>query len=146
MLRRTIILLILLFISAGIFFYFYYSRRYTYIVLPPPEERAGVELPAELYPGEAFDEEELTALLEREIIIKNERFEPMVATILPGGKIIWENRDPFKCKLIGEGWQSPPMRRGDSFSRKFFEVGNFEYYCEFNPKLKGRVVVMSSQM
>jgi plastocyanin len=56
-------------------------------------------------------------------------------TIPVGTTVTWTNRDsvPHTSSAVGRVWESDALFEGQSFSFKFTQVGQFEYFCQFHP-------------
>ena len=68
-------------------------------------------------------------------------FQPVSATVLKGSSVRWVNQDYAKHRVTGVDFISDVLSHGQSYSFKFTETGIYEYADEFNPGLKGRIVV-----
>ena len=64
-------------------------------------------------------------------------------TVRPGTTVIWVNEGNVAHTSTSDSeiWSSPLLSRGESYSRVFNEVGEFPYFCEPHPFMRGVVVV-----
>lgn len=59
----------------------------------------------------------------------------------PGTKITWKNYDDVAHNVIGAGFQSKLLKKGESFSYTFNVPGVYPYYCSVHPNMRGEIVV-----
>ena len=66
-------------------------------------------------------------------------------TVRPGTTVIWVNEGnvPHTSTADNQLWSSPLLSRGESYSRVFNDVGEFPYFCEPHPFMRGVVVVQA---
>jgi plastocyanin len=66
-------------------------------------------------------------------------------TVRPGTTVIWVNEGnvPHTSTADDRLWASPLLSRGESYSRVFNEVGEYPYFCEPHPFMRGVVVVQA---
>lgn len=76
-----------------------------------------------------------------EIVIKGLAFLPEDLTITGGTSVTWINEDPITHSVVGEGFESPQLNQGDSWSHTFDTPGTFDYHCGIHPSMQGQVVV-----
>ncbi len=93
---------------------------------------------------ESFDQElpEADAI----VYIQNYEFHPYTTTISAGQTVGWVNNDSvafiIKGSLAGDSFQSPTLRKGDTFTYTFEDIGVFRYELVTHPWTKGgRIVV-----
>lgn len=88
------------------------------------------------------------------IVQKETKFEPKVVVIPKGGKIFFPNRDSEEHNVF-----SPAVKANEYFGfdlgrygpdktgrhRKFFEVGEFDIYCDIHKEMSAKVKVVPSR-
>ena len=86
--------------------------------------------------GEAVDE----------LIIKDFAYEPVDVKVKVGDTVTWTNQDGASHTVTSV--ESAPVKidsglfgKGESFSYTFTEAGQYDYYCEPHPYMKGTIVV-----
>ncbi len=77
------------------------------------------------------------------VAIKDFRFDPNSITVTRGSKVTWTNQDGTGHTTTSDSglWQSALLRRGESFSFTFDQVGEFGFFCEPHPWMRGKVIV-----
>ncbi len=76
-----------------------------------------------------------------EVAIRGFAFLSSTVRIAPGTIIIWKNYDDVPHSVVGAGFQSPILQKGQTYSHKFTTEGTFAYYCGLHPNMKGEIVV-----
>ncbi len=109
----------------------------------PPTARAGTTEAEAPETGEAGGAGEA-----REVIvvrIAGLEYEPSVVEVAPGTTVRWVNDDPADHTVTSEEAGGPlaseVFNAGGSFEYTFEEPGEFAYFCEVHPFMKGMVVV-----
>lgn len=83
----------------------------------------------------------------------NECFVPYTVTIDVGGEITWTNDDSAAHTVTSGDIEGGPDGKfnsdlflaGKKFSHKFDEAGEFPYFCQVHPWMKGMVVVQGAE-
>jgi len=83
----------------------------------------------------------------------NECFIPDTVTIDVGGEVAWTNDDSAAHTVTSGDIEGGPDGKfnsdlflaGKTFSHKFEEAGNFPYFCQVHPWMKGTVVVQGAE-
>ena len=70
-------------------------------------------------------------------------FVPTTFTIKKGVEVTWTNRDTMEHSVRGNGWSSPVLQPGQSWSRVFNTVGSFDYTCGIHPVMQGTLNVVN---
>ena len=80
---------------------------------------------------------------EIEIKIENYVFVPAEATIAPGTRVTWVNKDdaPHTATSTDDRFSSDGLDTDDKYSFVFREKGDFSYYCALHPHMKGVIKV-----
>ena len=92
--------------------------------------------------------------------VKNVSFEPAKVVIEPGTTVKWVNRDPIdhdvtsgtavagrkarkmeKTKFPDGEFRSRVFGKGKVFEHTFTEEGEYPYFCNLHPVMRGKVVV-----
>lgn len=76
-----------------------------------------------------------------QVSIKDYKFQPDPVTIKKGDTVTWTNMDQASHDVKSGGFESPDMKKGETFSKTFNETGTFDYICEIHPGMKGKVIV-----
>ncbi len=79
--------------------------------------------------------------------ISNYEYLPEKITVKKGTTVTWKNEDIAKHTVtvedgIVEGPKSEFFGKGEEYSYTFNTVGNYPYYCEPHPYMKGSVEVV----
>jgi plastocyanin len=78
------------------------------------------------------------------VTIDNFTFTPATATVSPGTRVVWVNRDDIPHLVVGatnKTIKSPPLDTGDSYAYTFSHAGTYPYFCGIHPMMQGTVVV-----
>jgi plastocyanin len=71
-------------------------------------------------------------------------FRPATLTIAPGDIVVWDNKDmiPHTATSKTSGvFDSGAIASGKSWKHTFKTAGDFPYFCQFHPTMKGSIVV-----
>lgn len=96
--------------------------------------RAGEDFPPE--PGRVV-----------EVEIREFRFQPDTLRVTPGTTVRWINRDAVAHTSTAEdeGWSSPLIGPGETYTRRFGSAGTFNYHCSPHPFMRGVIIVEPSR-
>lgn len=75
------------------------------------------------------------------IIMQNNEFSPEELEVSIGTRVTWINRDNVKHRVSGAEFKSGILNPGQTYSYRFNRLGIFEYSCEFEPGMTGRIIV-----
>jgi len=76
------------------------------------------------------------------ILIKNFVFDPASITVKVGSTVRWENKDSVPHRILfTDGADSTILAPMQSWSRKFDQVGTYDYSCTIHPTMQGTVIV-----
>lgn len=78
------------------------------------------------------------------VTISNFAYSPAKITVKKGTKVTWTNNDSVEHNVIGDDLKElngPLLKKGESYSYTFDQVGEFSYYCGPHPYMKGTVIV-----
>jgi plastocyanin len=80
------------------------------------------------------------------VALRNYSFNPETLHVAAGTTVTWvncepPNIDPHTSHARGGEWTSGYIAPGMTYSRKFQDLGSFEYYCEPHPFMHGVVIV-----
>lgn len=75
------------------------------------------------------------------ISMKNYAFNPAVLNVDAGKTVIWTNNDTASHDISGNGFKSPVMSNGQTYSFTFNTAGTYDYICALHPYMKGRIIV-----
>ena len=85
------------------------------------------------------------------VTIDKLKYQQPEVTIKPGDVVTWENVEAmphnvaFKAGVVGdEKLDGLMMKKGQSYSVRFNEPGEYDYHCTPHPFMKGRVIVESA--
>lgn len=77
-----------------------------------------------------------------EVSIRNSEFSPNNVLITAGTTVFWTNYDSQGHTITSENYfDSKTISRGQSFSHKFDEIGEFEYNCKIHEDMIGMIIV-----
>ncbi|MDP8904088.1 MAG: plastocyanin/azurin family copper-binding protein [Chloroflexota bacterium] len=75
-------------------------------------------------------------------------FDPRVVAIEAGTTVRWTNLDAAGHTVTSGPSDEPDglfdsgaLEQGDAFGYQFVEPGTYEFYCDFHPRMTGRVQV-----
>ena len=79
----------------------------------------------------------------REIAIDNFSFTPPSASVPPGTKVRWTNRDDVPHTVVSteKVFKSPVLDTDGQFDFVFDRPGTYPYFCSIHPKMTGRITV-----
>lgn len=71
-------------------------------------------------------------------------YQPDPVTIEAGGKVIWINRDsaPHTATADDGSFDTGTLEEGKLKSESFKDAGNYPYFCEIHPDMRGTVEVV----
>jgi plastocyanin len=74
-------------------------------------------------------------------------YDPDPVTIQEGGKVIWINRDPEPHTATADdgSFDTGTLEEGKLKSETFKEPGEYPYFCEIHPQMRGTVEVVESE-
>jgi plastocyanin len=76
------------------------------------------------------------------VYLDNSTFHPESVTISEGDTVKWINNDTAASVIRGSSFQSPALRRGDSYSFTFNTRGTYTYYLVSHPWKRDGVVIV----
>jgi plastocyanin len=76
------------------------------------------------------------------VYLDNSSFHPESVTISEGDTVKWINNDTAASVIRGTSFQSPTLRKGDSYSFTFNTRGTYTYYLLSHPWTRGGVVIV----
>jgi plastocyanin len=77
------------------------------------------------------------------VTIKGTMFNPPQLNITNGTTVRWTNLDSVQYALNVSGYQSPPLKKKDTWSFKFNKTGIYEYGYDLHPSMPhGRITVI----
>lgn len=94
--------------------------------------------------SESTDKADTQPVATNTVTIENFAYGPAVITVKKGTKVTWTNNDSVQHNVIGDDLKElngPLLKKGESYSYTFNEVGEFGYYCGPHPYMKGTVIV-----
>ena len=101
-----------------------------------PETEPGANAPAPS--GEAVRSEKVE--------IVDFSYDPDPVTIQAGGKVIWINRDsePHTATADDGSFDTGTLEEGKLKSESFKDPGEYPYFCEIHPQMRGTIEVVES--
>lgn len=75
------------------------------------------------------------------VAIADNAFTPDPISIDAGATVTWTNGDARAHDVAGDGFVSPRLESGASWSYTFTAAGTFAYLCSLHPEMVGTVVV-----
>jgi plastocyanin len=83
-----------------------------------------------------------TSISNTTIRIKNFEFYPASITVKVGSTVWWVNQDYDSHRIVfADKMDSNVLVPGQSYSRKFDQVGRYDYSCMIHPTMYGTIVV-----
>jgi amicyanin len=76
-----------------------------------------------------------------QVNISNFKFQPQSVTIQKGDTVTWTNQDTVAHDVKFSDSESPSLNKGDLYSKTFNTPGNYGYFCDIHPYMKGTVIV-----
>lgn len=78
-----------------------------------------------------------------DVIIKDMKYSPDPVTIKKGEQVCWTNKDSMKHTATADDESFDIQLPGNSGPKcqTFDEAGEFPYFCEIHPRMKGKVIV-----
>jgi YVTN family beta-propeller protein len=82
----------------------------------------------------------------RQISISGFAFSPPILEVSPGETVTWINDDGAPHRIaLKDGTASDILMPAKSYSSKFEQVGNYDYFCSIHPYMTGKIVVTERQ-
>lgn len=75
------------------------------------------------------------------VAIKGFKFQPEKLEVAVGDTVIWTNEDIVPHIVTAEAFKSKSLDKGDSWSLKVKQRGDFLYICRFHPTMKAELIV-----
>ena len=78
-----------------------------------------------------------------EVDIREFKFQADTVRVEVGGTVRWINRDALAHTSTADdgAWESPLIGPGETYTKRFVEVGTFPYHCTPHPFMRGVVIV-----
>lgn len=68
-------------------------------------------------------------------------FNPAIIKIKEGATITWINKDAIPHTVTSKIFDSGKMEKNKEWSKKFDQEGEYDYYCDFHPTMKGKIII-----
>lgn len=83
----------------------------------------------------------------KEVVIRGSGFLPETITVKIDTEIVWINEDSSEHKIVidfggGSKIEGKAVQKGEQYSLIFREKREYDYYCDFNPSMKGKIIVV----
>jgi len=80
------------------------------------------------------------------VSIRGMQFGPGEITIKAGESVTWVNQErmPHTVTAHDGSFSSSALNAGATFSQTFDKPGEYTYYCQYHPNMKGKVIVSES--
>lgn len=75
------------------------------------------------------------------VMIQNYAYSPAALSVRAGETVTWTNHDEAKHDVVGSGFRSPLLAKGESWSYTFPTAGSYSYYCSLHPDMRAKVTV-----
>lgn len=77
------------------------------------------------------------------VVIQNFAFTPDTLTVKAGTNVTWINQDSEVHDVTSDSgtFTSPDLNKGDKYTHNFTKSGNYSYYCNEHPSMKGKIIV-----
>jgi len=76
------------------------------------------------------------------VSIENFTFNPAVLTVKVGTTVIWTNNDTVDHNIKSADFNSPLMKKGETYEFKFDKAGTYDYSCGIHPTMTGQIIVV----
>lgn len=97
-----------------------------------------------LFSGRADKIEARSAVkMEKRVVIENNAVSPEALTVKRGTIVTWKNNDQVEHTIASDdgSFNTGNLNLGESGSVTFEKTGTYEYRDQFNPELRGSIVV-----
>lgn len=78
------------------------------------------------------------------VSISHHAFSPVLLKVAQGQAVSWSNQDGSTHQLLFADQRSERLGRGDSYSRRFDQPGDYPYQCAIHGYMKGKISVGNS--
>lgn len=78
------------------------------------------------------------------VMIQNYAYSPASLSVRAGETVTWTNHDEAKHDVVGSGFRSPLLAKGQSWSYTFPTAGSYSYYCSLHPDMRAKVTVAAA--
>lgn len=75
----------------------------------------------------------------KHVMIENYAYSPPTLNVQAGETVSWTNHDEAKHDVVGAGFRSPLLAKGQRWSYTFPAAGNYSYYCSLHPDMRAKV-------
>ena len=77
------------------------------------------------------------------VTIQNFTFTPNTLTVKAGTNITWINQDSAVHDVTSDSgaFSSPDLDKDDKYTYNFTKPGEYSYYCQEHPSMKGKITV-----
>jgi len=75
------------------------------------------------------------------VSIENFAFKPQVLTVQVGTTVVWTNNDTTAHNIKSNTFNSPELKKGETFEFKFENPGTYDYSCGIHPTMTGKIIV-----
>ena len=100
---------------------------------------AGVTLEGSSFAGEPA----APAMAEPKIRIANHTYARPTLTIPVGTTVTWLNKDEHLHSVVSrtQAFSSPALKTDETYSYRFTQLGEYEYFCNIHPLMVGTALV-----
>jgi plastocyanin len=75
------------------------------------------------------------------VAIKGFKFDPEKLEVEAGDTVVWTNEDIVPHTVTADKFKSKSMDKGESYSLKTKQKGDFPYICKFHPSMNAELIV-----
>lgn len=77
------------------------------------------------------------------VTIQNFTFTPNTITVKAETNVTWTNQDSAVHDVTSDSgaFSSPDLNKDDKYTYNFTKPGEYSYYCDEHPSMKGKVIV-----
>jgi plastocyanin len=75
------------------------------------------------------------------VVIKGFKFDPEKLEVEAGDTVVWTNEDIVPHIVTADKFKSRSLDKGESWSLKTKQKGDFSYICKFHPTMKAELIV-----
>jgi len=94
--------------------------------------------PSSLTPAPAAQKKSPTTY---NVAIKDFKFQPANLEVEVNDTVVWTNADIVPHIVIAEKFRSKSIDKGESWSLRVKQKGDFPYTCRFHPTMKAELIV-----
>lgn len=76
------------------------------------------------------------------VSIENSSFKPSSLTVNKGATVVWTNNETTVHNIKAAMFNSPDLKKGETFEFTFTTAGTYNYSCGIHPSMTGKITVV----